>query len=371
MGSPERATRTEVTSTAHPTVVSTRDDIYDCCGTCVAVFNSKPMPQLTLQQGNNAYTVAMSSAEPVLNQAIAQGVPVPNSCRRGDCGLCAVSLSSGHLAANDPARPWRRQDDYLLCNCIPVEGQNATVELPWFPELEGISTKRSPTKINELRMLSADVLEVVLRLPPANRLLFLPGQHVRLTNAQQVTRSYSLAAPPAADGLLRIQVRKVEGGAFSDYLFQKARPNDLLQLEGPFGHFFLRDQNRDRRHIFLATGTGIAPVAAMLQSLAMNAAQRPAAPIELYWGNRTRADAYLHEAMLELRRELDFEYRALCSRELPTPEAPRHVQSLLTEPQEAVIYAVGSPAMVEAARQRCMSMGVDRARFIADPFTAS
>lgn len=330
------------------------------------------MEQLTIQHGPTERTVVVTADLPLLDQILAQGIDLPYSCRRGDCGLCAVTLTNGSLVPHEPARPFRRHDDYLLCNCRVIADAPARIAQPWFPELAGITARRSPSKIQALHRLSEDVMELILRLPPTTSFPYLPGQHIRLTNAEQVTRSYSLAAPPEADRLLRIHVRKVEGGAFSDYLFQRARPNDLLQLEGPFGHFFLRQCFAERRLIFLATGTGIAPVLALLLVLKQTpAAVRP--PIQLYWGNRTAEQAYLHEALCALQQEMGFEYQPLFSRELSS-DRPRHVQQLLTEPADlldAVVYAAGSAAMVEDARTHCLRLGLAADAFIADPFTPS
>ncbi len=334
------------------------------------------MAQLTIQHGPTQRTIAVTPDLPLLDQILAQGVDLPYSCRRGDCGLCTVSLTAGELAPHEPSQAFRRHDDYLLCNCRLTTDAPASIARPWFPELAGIAARRSPCKINALRQLSEDVMEIVLRLPPTTPFHYLPGQHIRLTNAAQVTRSYSLAAPPDADRLLRIHVRKVEGGAFSDYLFQRAQPNDLLQLEGPFGHFFLRQRFAGRRLIFLATGTGIAPVLALLLALKRDETAPPS-PIHVYWGNRTAGQAYLHGTLHALQAEMGFDYQALFSREPGStlaPDAPRHVQHLLTDPQrlaDAVVYAAGSAAMVKDARAHCLRLGLNADAFIADPFTPS
>ncbi|WP_447415019.1 FAD-binding oxidoreductase, partial [Clostridium perfringens] len=79
-----------------------------------------------------------------------------------------------------------------------------------------------------------------------------------------VRRSYSLANAPRADGLLELIVKRYPGGRLSGYWFERAKPNDLIRIEGPFGTFFLRDDG-PTNIVFLATGTGIAPVKALLE----------------------------------------------------------------------------------------------------------
>lgn len=332
------------------------------------------MAQLTIRHGPVESTVTVMPDAALLDQLLAQGIDLPFSCRRGDCGLCAVTLTAGSLVPHEPSHPFRRDGEHLICNARLATDIPASIERPWFPELHAITPRRTPSKIHTLCRLSEDVIELTLRLPPTTSFPYLPGQHIRLANAAHVTRSYSLAAPPDADRLLRLHVRQVTGGAFSDYLFQHARPNDLLHVEGPFGHFFLRQRFEGRRLIFLATGTGIAPVLAMLLALRRTTAALP--PIHVYWGNRTAAQAYLHSALCALQAEMGFDYQALFSRERDGAGAAgaRHVQHLITESSalaDAVVYAAGSTAMVQDARARCLRLGLQSDAFISDPFTAS
>ena len=102
------------------------------------------MAQLTIQHGPTERTIAVTPDLPLLDQILAQGVDLPYSCRRGDCGLCAVSLTAGNLAPHEPAQAFRRHDDYLLCNCRLATDAPASIARPWFPELAGIAARRSP-----------------------------------------------------------------------------------------------------------------------------------------------------------------------------------------------------------------------------------
>lgn len=268
------------------------------------------------------------------------------------------------------ALPSRAHNDIYLCNSVACG--NVQIRLPYFPELAEIPSLRSPAKVHELLFLSEDVVEVVLRLPPTINFRFLPGQFVRLTNKEKVTRSYSLSAGPSSDKLLRIQVRRVQGGSFSDYLFTRAKAGDLLQLDGPHGHFFIRQSQQYDNTLFLATGTGIAPIFAMLSSLS-NEQRASLGQIDVYWGNRHRKDEYLAERMQALSSQVGFRYWALHSRE--TTSSVRHIQDLMAEHHQtlsrAAAFACGSNIMIDASRNRCVELGMSLDRFHSDPFTTS
>jgi CDP-4-dehydro-6-deoxyglucose reductase len=218
-------------------------------------------------------------------------------------------------------------------------------------------------------------MEVSLRLPPSTSFAYLPGQYIRLTNKNHVTRSYSLAQPPVPNHPLRLHVCRVEQGAFSQYLFEEAKVGDLLRLEGPAGRFFLRDKITVDKTIFLATGTGIAPIYAMLSALTQEQRQR-CGKLSLYWGNRNTRDAYLLPELRELATTLDMQCAFLFSRD---PErhmqTPRYVQECMAlhhaDLHDAQIFASGNTAMIEAARQLAQAAGLTPECFYCDPFTAS
>lgn len=330
------------------------------------------MPRVQIRIGPQSHAFDADRDRALLDQALERGIPLSYSCRRGDCGQCLGKIVAGEVASLNPKQACHEEGDALLCNAIALT--DLAIELPYYPELDAVPLRRSPCKIHELKPLSSEVMEVSLRLPPATEFRFLPGQFVRLSNKARTTRSYSLAAPADAGKLLRIHVRRVEQGVFSRYLFEQARPGDLLQLEGPQGLFFCRDADSSPRTIFLATGTGIAPIYAMLA--AMTPERRMAyGRMELYWGNRLKTDEYLRAPLLQLAETLALGYFALYSREPDIADAPRHVQQLMAARHDdlagCLVFACGAAAMIDEARRLCLAMGLLAERFRSDPFTAS
>lgn len=325
-----------------------------------------------IRSGQRQWSFENDYGKTLLDQMTANAVPVSYSCRRGDCGQCAVGLVEGEVEAMTLTQPlWQAG---LLLTCNAAARSDVKLHVPYDPELEGIEVRRSPAKIQAIRRLSDDVIELTLRLPPANEIRFLPGQYIRITNREGTLRSYSLAAGPSPDRQLRVHIRRVERGAFSDWLFERARVDELLQVEGPQGRFFLRDIEV-KQSIFLATGTGIAPIWAMLSSATEQQLQAMGS-VSVYWGNRHRADAYMAEQLESLASRQGFHLRLLFSREADLkPGIHRHVQSQMMADhsglEDAQLFACGNAAMIESAREIALAAGLPESCFHSDPFTAS
>lgn len=332
------------------------------------------MPIVDFLIADKAAAVQVDASENLLDQALAQGLTVNYSCKRGDCGQCVGALLAGEVEAIDAARPCVQNGEVYLCNARARS--DLAIRMPYSPETAHIKVLRTPCKIHELRYLSSDVAEVSFRIPSNTEFNYVPGQYVRLKNKERITRSYSLAEPPNADKLLRIHVRRVDEGVFSRYLFSTAKPGDLLHLEGPLGRFVLPQNRRASKTIFLATGTGIAPIHAILSSLAASQRQQ-CGEISLYWGNRFRSDAYFHAQLVSLAQRLNLQYFSVFSRERSeeASDASGYVQNLMADHhrnlESAQVFASGNIAMVDAARERCLSLRLAREDFHADPFTPS
>jgi CDP-4-dehydro-6-deoxyglucose reductase len=183
----------------------------------------------------------------------------------------------------------------LTCASAAVSDVSLDIENLGLPA--DILVKHQPCRISAMKKLAPDVLKLALRLPPTAQFQFLPGQSIDITSPNGVRRSYSLAGDAADTSKLELQFRRVDGGQFSAYWFEQAKLNDLLRFHGPRGTFYLRPV-AGRPLILLATGTGIAPFAAMLRQIAaMPPAERPAS-ISSYWGGRVPADLYFDPAPL-------------------------------------------------------------------------
>lgn len=309
----------------------------------------------------------------MLDAARASGLVLEHSCRNGRCGTCKAEVLSGtvipirpdlSLSADEKSRGW-----VLTCASAAVSDVVLNIEDLGLPA--DIAVRTLPSRIASLQRLSPDVLQIELRLPPNAVFPYLPGQYIDVIAKDGQRRSYSLASQGGADKNLELHVREVPGGALSGYWFNDAKVNDLLRFEGPRGTFFLRE-SAGLDLIFLATGTGIAPVKAMLAQLAQTSGAAAPRSVHLLWGGRHASDLYWSPESIGV----GLRYTPVLSRAGSDWAGARgHVQDVLLQTPcrwaTTVVYACGSSAMIQSARSALAAAGLPAKRFFSDAFVSS
>jgi CDP-4-dehydro-6-deoxyglucose reductase len=237
-----------------------------------------------------------------------------------------------------------------------------------------IPIKRLPVRIESIDKPAPDVAIVRLKLPATERLQFLAGQYVDFLLKDGKRRSFSLATPPHDDALLELHVRHVPGGFFTDPLFTTYKGREILRIEGPLGGFYLRETS-DKPMIFVAGGTGFAPIKAMLLHLFHHEVDRP---MVLYWGARSLADLYMAALPAQWQSEHpNFTFIPVLSEPKPADRWPGRTgfvhQAVLDDFRDLSgyqVYACGAPAMIDAARTTfTRERGLPADEFFADSFT--
>jgi CDP-4-dehydro-6-deoxyglucose reductase len=330
-------------------------------------------PSMSVVSLANGRSFTAERGVSILDAASAAGLVLEHSCRTGRCGSCKAQVLSGStlplrdetsLTAEEIASRW-------ILTCTREAECNVALDIEDLSALAGISPKTLPCRINAIRRVASDVVNVELRLPPNAGFAFLAGQYVDVTGPSGIKRSYSIASDARATAKLELHIRHVAGGAMSDYWFETAKVNDLLRFRGPLGTFFLRDLG-ELDLIFLATGTGYAPVHAMLKHLdALEPSARPAST-QLLWGGRVSQDIYAEPA--DCTTEVQF--IPVLSRAEPAWGGARgHVQDVLLAQRpnltNAVVYACGSDAMIHSSRVALTAAGLNPKRFYSDAFVSS
>jgi len=327
---------------------------------------------MPLIRSTSGRTFSASADQTILDAAIAAGVGMAYSCRTGRCGTCRCRVETGAtrpLLAETGLDAAARAEGWILA-CAHVAVDDVLIEIDDLGDLVLPPPKTLPARIHALEPASDDVLVVRLRLPPTAEFAFLPGQSIEVIGFGGVRRSYSLAAAPAPNTPLELHVRRVPGGEMSAYWFERAKEGDLLRLQGPFGSFVLRDV-AGADLIFLATGTGFAPVKAMLEGLAALPPDRAPRSVAVYRGGRTESDLYGDVSALPADR-----WVPVLSRPSATWAGRRgHVQDVLLADRpdlgRARVYACGSPAMVGDAEAALRAAGLPAGRFFSDAFVPS
>ncbi len=330
--------------------------------------------QITLEPSGHVFTV--EDGETILNAALREGFALPYGCRNGACGSCKGKILKGevdygHYQAAALKDEEKAQGKALFCRAQPLT--DLVLEVREIGAAKDIHIRTLPCRVQKMEKLADDVMVLHIKLPANEHLRFLAGQYIDFLLKDGRRRSYSIANPPAEDGLLELHIRHLPGGHFSDRVFTEMKEKDILRLEGPLGSFFIREDT-DKPMIFVAGGTGFAPIKAMLLRAFASAAQRP---MVLYWGVRSRKDLYMGDLPVAWQQEhANFSF-------IPVLSAPRPEDAWIGRTgyvHEAVladfkdlsgyqVYACGAPAMVEAALQSfTRTRGLPEEEFYADSF---
>ena len=258
-----------------------------------------------------------------------------------------------------------------ILSCVRSAQTDVTLEVEDLGNVVLPPNKTLPCRISSIDWLATDVIRVMLRLPPTAEFRSIPGQYIDVIGPGGVRRSYSLANANTSDKTLELHIRAVDGGVMSDYWFKQAKANDLLRFNGPLGTFFLR--SLDKLHlVFLATGTGIAPVKAVLESLTNIAPEQAPQSVTVFWGGRTAEDLYFTPQAIQAGHRF---VPVLSRAAVGWDGVSGYVQNALlaTQPDLAntAVYACGSDTMIRSAKASLLAAGLPEARFFADAFVPS
>jgi CDP-4-dehydro-6-deoxyglucose reductase len=334
--------------------------------------------RITLQPSGLAFEVHRD--ETMLAAAIRQGVGLPYGCKDGACGSCKSRLLDGrvlHGAHQRKALSLAEEEAGLVLTCCATPQTDCTLEARSVPGAGEFPVLKMPTRVLAISRPAPDVALLRLQLPANQRFQYHAGQYIEFILRDGLRRSYSMANAPTRLGsppAIELHIRHMPGGLFTDQVFSSLKDKDILRMEGPFGSFLLRESSKPI--ILLASGTGLAPVKALVEQLRDSGDARPA---WLYWGCRSRRDLYLHDWALETAGHWpQLRYIPVLSEPQPADgwrgRSGLVHQALMADWPDLSghqVYACGTPAMVDAAQrdlvQRC---GLPAEEFIADAFTS-
>jgi len=313
------------------------------------------------------FLVDLDGSKTVLDSCLDAGVALNYSCKSGRCNTCRATLLSGKVE-NEQGEVIS-SGDFLSCCSKALSDLNLQCEA--FDASLMPRPHTTPAKVDKFEW-HGDVVSVTLRLPPNKLFEFLPGQYIDLV-FKGVSRSYSLTHSSDHSKLM-LDIKHFEGGVMSSLLVDQLAEGALMSLTGPRGTFFVRQASLELpRIIFIANGTGMAPIKAMVESLIDSGHRRP---VSVYWGVRTQNDFYSELPTTWADRGADISFFPVLSR----PDAgwqglTGYVQNAVAQKHSQLegtaIYACGSNKMIEDARNLFLSMGLKPERFYSDAFVQS
>ena len=333
--------------------------------------------QVRLEPSGHTFTVA--PGETVLEAAVRQGIGLPYGCRNGACGACKGVLRSGELEYGEyQERALHAHEKAagkaLTCCTKPLT--DIVFEVRELTGAKDLAIRTMPARVEKLEKPADDVAVMYLKLPTGERLQFLAGQYLDILMKDGKRRSFSMANAPHDDQFLQLHVRKSPGGAFSRYVFEEMKERAILRFEGPLGTFYLREES-DKPLVFVAGGTGFAPVKALIEHAFHKGFDQP---MVLYWGARSRKDLYMPDLPVKWQQEHpNFSFIPVLSDPLPEDQWPGRTgfvhQAVLDDFPDLSnfqVYACGAPAMTDIARQTFVEQrGLPGDEFFCDAFTPS
>jgi len=329
-----------------------------------------------VQPSGRAFSV--DASETLLAGGIRQGVGLPYGCKDGACGSCKCKKISGtvvHGSHHEKALSAAEEAAGMVLTCCATATSDLVLESRQV-SLEGaLPVRKMPARISSMQRKSPDVIQLQLQLPASESFQYRAGQYIDVLLRDGARRSYSMANAPHTGPSLDLHIRHMPGGRFTDLVFGSMKERDIVRIEGPMGSFFLREDSV-KPVVLLASGTGFAPIKALIEHMQERQITRPAT---LFWGGRRPHDLYMDEwvrAQCALMPHLS--YVPVVSDALPednwqgrTGFVHQAVLEDIPDLSGYQVYACGAPVVVESAQRDFSDLaGLDEAEFFADSFTS-
>jgi CDP-4-dehydro-6-deoxyglucose reductase, E3 len=343
------------------------------------------LKQFQISIEKSGRTFKCDSSTVLLQAGLGSGVALPYSCRSGVCSACRGQIRRGevdyglvnprYLSEEDKARGY-----VLMCSARPLS--DLVVAINEIDSLPVLPSAQMPVRVLKLEKLSDDVVALTLGLPANEPVNYKPGQYLNIALDEKTERSYSIANAPTTEGVrqLELHVRVIPGGVFSERLTSRLKVREMLKVKMPLGTFYLRE-NSSKPIVMVASGTGFAPIKAMIEysinRIDPDATAAGLTPIYLYWGGRKKSDLYLYELCTEWAKKYEHirflpvlsEASTNCQWTGRTGFVHQAVMKDFPTMNEIVVYACGAPVMVEAAKHDFLKhCGLAEDAFYADSF---
>jgi CDP-4-dehydro-6-deoxyglucose reductase len=312
----------------------------------------------------------INSNKNILQEAIERNLNVPYACKKGICGACKCKILSGNIKLEQfneliLTKEEQEQGYTLLCKSYA----DSDIELLIPNILNKKKTIITPAKVISLEKYKS-VAIIKLKLPSSQNFEFNAGQYIDVILSDK-TRSYSIASSPYLENELELHIKYYKEGIFSEYIWNQIQLNNILRIKGPLGIFTIKKSYAPI--IFIATGTGFAPIKSILEELIVNNSNRE---IHFYWGNRFYDDFYLLDYIEFIKNKLNIKINLCLSNDQKNNFYSGYVTTKIAEDFSDIslyeIYACGNIKMIEDAYELATNkLNLDKKNFYSDVFTPS
>ncbi len=331
---------------------------------------------VTVQPSGRTYTA--NADEALLAAAIRSGIGLPYGCKDGACGSCKCKKIEGSVVHGPhqlKALSHEEEAAGFILTCCGVAHSDVVIESRQVTDESAFPVKKMPTRLNSFAKASDDVMVMRLQLPAADVFKYHAGQYVEFLLRDGDRRAYSIANAPhtqAENPSVELHIRHMPGGKFTEHVFGAMKEKEIMRVEGPFGSFYLREDS-SKPMVLLASGTGFAPIKAMIEHMQFKRITRPAV---LYWGGRRPADLYMNDWVMARVAEMpNLRYIPVISDALlddawagRTGFVHKAVLQDLPDLSAYQVYACGAPIVVDSAQADYIAAGLPAEEFFADSF---
>lgn len=330
--------------------------------------------QISILPSGRTFTV--NADEAMLAAGIRQGIGLPYGCKDGACGSCKCKKLEGtvvHGAHQSKALSDEEEANGYVLTCCGVPQSDVVLESRQVTEAGAFPIRKMPARVSALERLSHDVMLVRLQLPANDPFVYHAGQYVEFILRDGSRRSYSMGNATHNGPTVDLHIRHMPGGKFTDHVFGVMKAKDIQRIEGPFGSFYLREES-DKPMVLLASGTGFAPIKALIEHMQFQDIKRPAT---LYWGGRRPEDLYLDAWVQQKLAEMpNLTYVPVISNATPedawtgrTGFVHKAVLEDLPDLSGYQVYACGAPIVIDSAQLEYSELaGLPEEEFYADSF---
>lgn len=273
--------------------------------------------------------IELDQGQTVLSALLDHGYDVPHNCRAGACQTCLMQAVEGEVpdkAQHGLKDTLKAQGFFLSCSCEPLS--------PLQIVLSASSGIRRQTTVIQHDIVGPDVLRI--RLQTEQQFTYRAGQYITLWKSDSVGRSYSLASVSELDDFLELHIRRIEHGEVSNWLFDKVKIDEKLEIQDATGDCFYMPGNPQQKLLLAGTGTGLAPLVGIARDAL---GQNHQGDIHLIHGAKNIQDLYMHQQLIDMARQFsNFHYHA------SVLQAETNESAVSTDPIDKLMLEVTSDA---------------------------
>lgn len=332
-------------------------------GECVVTINDDK--KLTVEGGSS-----------LLDSLTQNKIFIPSACGgRGTCAYCKVRVLDGGgplLPTEEPYIDADERKENVRLSCQVKVRNDISIRIPE----ELFNVREFEGKCIGIKDLTRDIKEFRIELTEPPEIDYVPGQYIQLFTPEydgneEVYRAYSISSDPAEKNVVELVIRLVPGGICTTWCFERLKEGDSVRFNGPYGKFRLSETTAPM--IFIAGGSGMAPIKCLLHQMKNEGVRRKAI---FFFGGRTVGDLFYDDIMKSFEDDLhDFTYVPVAA----SPAEGEHWDGetgLVTEACARMIedaseyegYLCGSPGLLKASVKTLTGLGIHEDRIFYDSF---